>query len=109
MMGWSGVLLNWSRSRLSRVELDFLRGFERRSEILLRGQSTVQLFHGSPRSHMENMLASTRQPSLLAGMLVDGDGNRMTPHRTLRWSKPDSNSRSHPDWRARLARHDVDT
>jgi putative phosphoesterase len=56
--------VNWSRSRLSRVELDFLRGFERRSKILLSGQSTVQLFHGSPRSHMENILASTPSEAL---------------------------------------------
>ena len=61
--------VDWSRSRLSRVELDFLRGFERRSEIRLSGQSTVQLLHGSPRSHMENILAST-PPEALDEMLA---------------------------------------
>jgi putative phosphoesterase len=61
--------VDWSRSRLSRAELDFLRGFERRSEIPLSGQSTVQLFHGSPRSHMENILAST-PPEALDEMLA---------------------------------------
>jgi putative phosphoesterase len=61
--------VNWSRSRLSRAELDFLRCFERRSEILLSSQSTVQLFHGSPRSHMEDILAST-PPEALDEMLA---------------------------------------
>jgi putative phosphoesterase len=59
--------INWSRSRLSSVELDFLRGFERCREISL-GKLTVQLFHGSPRSHMEDILAST-PPEALDEML----------------------------------------
>jgi putative phosphoesterase len=60
--------INWSRCRLSRVELDFLRGFERSCEITL-AKSTVQLFHGSPRSHMEDILAST-PPEALDAMLA---------------------------------------
>jgi putative phosphoesterase len=59
--------ISWSRSRLSRVELDFLRGFERCREISL-GKLTVQLFHGSPRSHMEDILSST-PPEALDEML----------------------------------------
>jgi hypothetical protein len=35
-----------------------LRGFERSCESTL-AKSTVQLFHGSPRSHMEDILACT--------------------------------------------------
>ena len=61
--------VNWSRSRLSRAELDFLRGFKRRSEIPLGGHSTVQLFHGSPRSNMEDIVAST-SPEALDEMLA---------------------------------------
>jgi putative phosphoesterase len=64
--------INWSRSRLSSVELDFLRGFERGREISL-GKSTVQLFHGSPRSHMEDILSST-PPEALDEMLARTTG-----------------------------------
>jgi hypothetical protein len=46
--------INWTWCRLSRVELDFLRGFERSCEITL-GKSAVQL---SPRSHMEDIHAA---------------------------------------------------
>jgi putative phosphoesterase len=69
----SGVIasINWSRSRLSSGELNFLRGFERRREISLGRESTLQLFHGSPRSHMEDILVSTPAEALdemLAGI-----------------------------------------
>jgi len=60
--------IDWSRSRLSGVELDFLRGFERCREIAM-GKLTVQLFHGSPRSHMEDILSST-PPEALDEMLA---------------------------------------
>jgi putative phosphoesterase len=60
--------INWTRSRLSRAELDFLRGFERSCEMRL-AKSTVHLFHGSPRSHMEDILAST-PPEALDAMLA---------------------------------------
>jgi predicted phosphodiesterase len=49
----------WTRDRLSRAELDFIRGFERGSTLSLGGGATMQLFHGSPRSNTENLLAST--------------------------------------------------
>jgi putative phosphoesterase len=61
--------IDWCRSRLSSDELDFLRGFERRREIPLGPKSTVQLFHGSPRSHSEDILAST-PPDALDEMLA---------------------------------------
>ena len=60
--------INWSQARLSRAELDFLRGFERCREIPL-GKLTVQLFHGSPSSYLENILAST-PPEALDDMLA---------------------------------------
>ena len=60
--------INWTQCHLSRVELDFLRGFERSCEITL-AKSTVQLFHGSPRSHTEDILAST-PPEALDTMLA---------------------------------------
>jgi predicted phosphodiesterase len=60
--------INWTWCRLSRVELDFLRGFEQSCEITL-ARSTVQLFHGSPRSRMEDILA-TSPPEALDTMLA---------------------------------------
>jgi putative phosphoesterase len=60
--------IDWSRCCLSRVELDFLGSFERSCEITL-AKSTVQFFHGSPRSHMEDILAST-PPEALDAMLA---------------------------------------
>jgi putative phosphoesterase len=50
--------VDWCRDRLSGDELAFVRGFERRREVDL-GTAKLLLFHGSPRSHMENLLATT--------------------------------------------------
>jgi predicted phosphodiesterase len=60
--------IDWSRCRLSEAALNFQRGFERSCEITL-AKSTVRLFHGSPRSHMEDILAST-PPEALDAMLT---------------------------------------
>src|SRR5439155_22525892 len=46
--------VDWCRGRLSADELDFLRTFRPSLEIPLDPHSTLLLFHGSPRSHMEN-------------------------------------------------------
>jgi len=61
---------DWARSRLSGGELEFLRGFERACEIALDGIGTLYVFHGSPRSHTENILATTPPDSL--DELLDG-------------------------------------
>jgi putative phosphoesterase len=50
--------VDWCRDRLSADDLAFVRGFERRREVDL-GTGKLLLFHGSPRSHMENLLATT--------------------------------------------------
>src|SRR4029077_18736553 len=39
--------VEWSRSRLSKSELDFIRGFERERKITLSGGTTLHVFHGS--------------------------------------------------------------
>jgi predicted phosphodiesterase len=78
--------INWTRCHLSRVELDFLRGFERSCEITL-AKSTVQLFHGSPRSHMEDILAST-QPEALDAMLTGTAVQRQSRARSLGQRSP---------------------
>ena len=62
--------VDWCRSQLSREELDFLRTFQASVEILLDERSKLLLFHGSPRSHMEDILSTTppdELDQLLAG------------------------------------------
>ena len=51
--------VDWCRDRLSADELEFLRGFQSTMEVDLGAGSTLLLFHGSPRSHMEDLLATT--------------------------------------------------
>ena len=51
--------VDWCRDALSADELDFLRAFQPSLQITLEAQSTLLLFHGSPRSHMEDLLATT--------------------------------------------------
>jgi putative phosphoesterase len=61
--------VDWCRAQLSQAELDFLRGFKKTLEVPLEN-GTLFLFHGSPRSHMEDLLAETppeRVDELLAG------------------------------------------
>jgi putative phosphoesterase len=60
--------VDWCRSRLSRQDLDFVRTFQPHLEIALDGDRTLFLFHGSPRSHMEDLLATT-PPEKLDGLL----------------------------------------
>ncbi len=51
--------VDWCRAKLDDVDLEFLRGFESGLEIPFGGSATLRLFHGSPRSHMEDLLATT--------------------------------------------------
>jgi putative phosphoesterase len=51
--------VDWCRDQLSPEDLDFLRSFEPTLEIPLEGDATLLLFHGSPRSHMDDLLATT--------------------------------------------------
>jgi putative phosphoesterase len=51
--------VDWCRSRLTRDDLAFVRSFLPRLELPLDGASTLLLFHGTPRSHMEDLLATT--------------------------------------------------
>lgn len=61
--------VDWCRGRLSQSEFDFIRGFRSTMEIALDVGSTLFLFHGSPRSHMEDLLATT-PPDALEEMLA---------------------------------------
>src|SRR6185295_9143358 len=51
--------VDWCRDQLSADELDFLRGFQPTMEIDLDGHGDLFLFHGSPASHMDDLLATT--------------------------------------------------
>jgi predicted phosphodiesterase len=65
--------VDWCRDRLSADDLAFLRGFQSTLEVDLGGGSTLLLFHGSPRSHMEDLLATT-PPHELDDMLAGRSG-----------------------------------
>ncbi len=51
--------VEWCREQLDADELDFLRTFVPTAEIALGGGATLFLVHGSPRSHCEDLLATT--------------------------------------------------
>ena len=50
--------VDWCRAQLTARDLDFLRTFEPTLEVDLGGD-TLLLFHGTPRSNVENLLATT--------------------------------------------------
>jgi putative phosphoesterase len=54
----------WSRAQLAQSQLEFVRSFEARCVFDLGGEATLLLFHGSPRSHMEDVLATTPPDAL---------------------------------------------
>jgi putative phosphoesterase len=60
--------VDWCRGELSGDELDFLRTFQPSLRIALDARTALLLFHGSPRSHMEDLLATT-PPDELERML----------------------------------------
>lgn len=62
--------VDWCRAQLSKSHLDFLRAFQTGMQLELDSNVTLQLFHGSPRSHMENLLATTPPEEL--DRLLDG-------------------------------------
>jgi predicted phosphodiesterase len=51
--------VDWCRAALPGNDLDYLRGFRPSLEIALDESSTLLLYHGSPRSHMEDVLSTT--------------------------------------------------
>ncbi|MBU2551157.1 MAG: metallophosphatase family protein [Proteobacteria bacterium] len=62
--------VNWCRSRLSAEDRAFLASFRPHLEMDLGGGARLFLFHGSPRSHMENILADT--PAERLDEMLDG-------------------------------------
>jgi predicted phosphodiesterase len=60
--------VNWCRDRLSSAELAFVKTFKSAMEIPLEGNCTLLVFHGSPRSYMEDLLATTSPEDLDAAL-----------------------------------------
>jgi predicted phosphodiesterase len=56
--------IDWCRSRLTADDLSFLRGCARTMEIPLHGRASLMLFHGSPRSYVDNIIAQTPATAL---------------------------------------------
>jgi predicted phosphodiesterase len=51
--------VDWCRARLSAAELDFVRTFVPTLTVPLGGGATLFCYHGTPRSNMEDLLATT--------------------------------------------------
>ena len=61
--------IEWCQTQLTSADLDFLRTFEATIELDIG--TKLSLFHGSPRSHMENILATT--PAKELDEMIGGD------------------------------------
>ena len=68
--------VEWCRAHLSADEVEFLRTFSPNLEIPLGGDATLVLFHGTLRSHMEDLLATT-PPEEVDEMLMHRRGTIM--------------------------------
>lgn len=62
--------IDWCRQELPPWATAFVRTFTSGMDLELGGGVTLKLFHGTPRSHMEDMLATT-PPEALEEMLGD--------------------------------------
>lgn len=62
--------VDWCRGQLAADDLAFLGTFEPTIALGLGAEASLLLFHGSPRSHMENLLATT--PADQVDELLDG-------------------------------------
>jgi putative phosphoesterase len=51
--------VDWCHEQLTADELTFLRGFRPTIELVIDDLSSLLCFHGSPRSHMDTLLATT--------------------------------------------------
>ena len=59
-----GAAVDWCRDALSEDELDYIYTFESTIDISLEHGATLLAYHGSPRSHLENLLATTSADEL---------------------------------------------
>jgi predicted phosphodiesterase len=61
---WEVELIDWCVGQLSEADLDYLRSFQQWIEIPLGADDTLLCFHGSPKSNMDKILATTPVPEL---------------------------------------------
>jgi predicted phosphodiesterase len=64
VLPWEEELVAWCADQLSEADLDFSRSFQPRVEIPLDSDSRLLCFHGSPKSNMDQILATTPGPEL---------------------------------------------
>jgi predicted phosphodiesterase len=62
--------VDWCRARLSAAELDFVRTFRPQLTVPLDGGATLLCYHGTPRSNMEDLLATA--PAALVDEMLAG-------------------------------------
>ena len=58
-LDWFSDTINWCAEQLLPSDFDFLRTFMPLAEIQLADGSTLLCFHGSPKSNIDNILATT--------------------------------------------------
>lgn len=58
-MDWFADTINWCAEQLLPSDFDYLRTFRPLLEIPLENDASLLCFHGSPKSNIENILAST--------------------------------------------------
>ena len=56
---WFNDILSWCRARLTSEDYKFMRSFRPMLKVKLQGENTLICFHGSPRRHTDNILATT--------------------------------------------------
>lgn len=56
--------IDWCRAQLTPEDLAFVRSFPATLELPLAGDASLLLFHGSPSSHMRDLLATTEDEEL---------------------------------------------
>ncbi len=61
--------VEWCRERLDAGDLAFIAGFVPTLELALEGDASLMLFHGTPRSHMQDLLCTT-PPDVVDTMLA---------------------------------------
>jgi len=67
---WFSDILTWCRAHMAPEDYQFMRSFKPMLKVKLEADKTLICFHGSPRRHTDNILATTATPEvdeMLAG------------------------------------------
>lgn len=91
--------VDWCRGQLDASDLAFVQTFQSEHTVALPGNQTLLLFHGTPRSHMEDALATTPTDTLdemlggrQATVLASGHTHiqMLRQHNGMLWVNPGS-------------------